>query len=362
MKKTASCVLILYILFGLIFIPGVCTEAAKTGIMLCINVVVPSLFVFFVCSKMLVKNGFAKKVSEPLEFLMRPLFNVPGTGAFAFVIGVLSGCPVGAKTVTDMYKNGLCTKTEAQRMICFCNNSGPLFIIGAVCTGMLGCKELGGVLYASHILSAVFTGILMSKYKAGERQKPKKFLSAKNNGNAFADSVKESVYLTGYVCGFVVFFAVAIATVKQSGIVESFVYNLPYGDTVKGVLYGMIEMTNGIFCMSGGKLSMVTVCAVSFVLGFGGLSVVLQVRGIVSGYGLSTAVFVCAKFVQGIFSFFITYILLSFSGVTLPVFSVSENLRTVNYWANSVNIFGIFVIILFLLSILIMLGNFLRRM
>ena len=63
---------------------------------------------------------------------MRPLFNVPGEGAFAFLMGLISGYPVGAKIVTDLKDNNLCTTEEAERMLCFTNNSGPLFIIGTV--------------------------------------------------------------------------------------------------------------------------------------------------------------------------------------------------------------------------------------
>lgn len=35
---------------------------------------------------------------------MKPLFNIPGEGAYAFIMGIISGYPVGAKIVTDFYK------------------------------------------------------------------------------------------------------------------------------------------------------------------------------------------------------------------------------------------------------------------
>ena len=63
---------------------------------------------------------------------MRPLFNVPGESAYAFIMGLISGYPVGAKIVTDLRKTNLCSKDEGERMLCFTNNSGPLFIIGTV--------------------------------------------------------------------------------------------------------------------------------------------------------------------------------------------------------------------------------------
>lgn len=47
-------------------------------------------------------------------------------------MGIISGYPVGAKIVTEFRKNGECTKAEAERLLAFTNNSGPLFIIGTV--------------------------------------------------------------------------------------------------------------------------------------------------------------------------------------------------------------------------------------
>ncbi len=63
---------------------------------------------------------------------MKPIFNVPGIGAYAFIMGIISGYPVGAKIVTEFRKNGECSKAEAERLLAFTNNSGPLFIIGTV--------------------------------------------------------------------------------------------------------------------------------------------------------------------------------------------------------------------------------------
>ena len=40
---------------------------------------------------------------------------VPGEGAFALIMGIISGYPVGAKIVTNFRKNGICTKEEGER-------------------------------------------------------------------------------------------------------------------------------------------------------------------------------------------------------------------------------------------------------
>ena len=61
---------------------------------------------------------------------MRPIFNIPGEGAFPFVMGIISGYPMGAKIISKFKQQGICTNEEAERMLSFTNNSGPLFIIG----------------------------------------------------------------------------------------------------------------------------------------------------------------------------------------------------------------------------------------
>lgn len=61
-----------------------------------------------------------------------------GVGAYAFIMGIISGYPVGAKIVTEFRKNGDCSKAEAERLLAFTNNSGPLFIIGTIGVSMFG--------------------------------------------------------------------------------------------------------------------------------------------------------------------------------------------------------------------------------
>ena len=125
---------IIFVLFtiGLVSFSNSNFVAARTGLKLWANNVVPSLLPFLIATNLLSHTNIINLISKKCNRIMRPLFNVPGESAYAFIMGLISGYPVGAKIVTDLRKANLCSKDEGERMLCFTNNSGPLFIIGTV--------------------------------------------------------------------------------------------------------------------------------------------------------------------------------------------------------------------------------------
>ena len=107
-------------------------SAAKDGLILWANSVVPALLPFFIATELLGYTNVITFLGKLLNRFMRPFFNVPGEGAFAFIMGIVSGYPIGAKIVTRFREDGTCTKEECERLLAFTNNSGPLFILGTV--------------------------------------------------------------------------------------------------------------------------------------------------------------------------------------------------------------------------------------
>jgi len=124
----------------------------------------------------------------------------------------------------------------------------------------------------------------------------------------------------------------------------------------------MCDMTNGISLLSGLRITPPLLSAISFVVGFGGLSIIMQVYGIIKKYNFSIAIFCFAKFFQGLISSFITYVLVSYSNISLPVFAEETKFGIFNHWAFFINIFTVFGIIIFFLSILYIICKILRRM
>ena len=296
---------------ALMLYPQESMASARDGLTLCYNVIIPSLFPFFVLSSLVVELGLASYLGRALDPFMRPLFRVSGACASAFALGFIGGYPVGAKTAISLYEKGMCTKTEAERLLSFCNNSGPAFILGVVGAGVFGSGRVGLLLYLAHAAASVCIGILFRFYKAGEkggregRLQPQ--FRAQRFTVAFTDSIKNSFLSTLNICAFVVFFTVVIRMLFLSGLLSGAAKALglllaPLGFTeqwAQRLLTGFIEISSGVWTLSGSGALAGRVSMAAFMLGWAGVSVHCQVLSFIGGSGLSVRTYLVGKFLHG---------------------------------------------------------------
>ncbi len=315
---------------ALMFWPQEAMEAAREGLRLCYNVILPSLFPFFVLSALVVDLGLAGYIGRALEGIMRPLFNVPGACASAFALGFVGGYPVGARTALSLYQKGMCTKTEAERLLAFCNNSGPAFILGVVGAGVFASSKVGLLLYLAHAAASVCVGFLFRFYKREGKRRERRAsptFEAERITVAFTGTIKNSFLSTLNICAFVVFFTVVIKLLFLSGLLPGLAGVLgallsPMGFSTQWaerLLTGLIELTSGVWTLTGagtmsGKLSMA-----AFLLGWAGLSVHCQVLSFIGGSGLSVKTYIGGKLLHGGLSALFIGLLLRFFPLEEPV-------------------------------------------
>ena len=165
MKKPGQTRLTGGLLLGLALLlfafPGESAQGARQGVSLCAELIIPSLFPFFVLSSLLIATGLAELCARPLGRLLSPLFGTSGAGLSALVLGLVGGYPVGARTLAQLAERKACSPKELGRLSLFCNNCGPAFFVGAAGVGVFGCREAGFLLLGANLLSAVLLGILL---------------------------------------------------------------------------------------------------------------------------------------------------------------------------------------------------------
>jgi len=296
--------------------PSASANAAKGTLIMCGNILIPSLLPFFICSYILIYSGLAHKLGNALGHIMSPLFSVNGSGGIALACGLLSGYPTGAAVTAKLYTSGCINKNEAERLICFSNNCGPLFILGAIGNGIYQSRIVGIILLASHIAAAITVGIVFKFF--GTPSAPLKKPTKENAPllSAFSDATASILGL----CGFVIFFAVVLSVLKATGFVslitELLVKSGFDGATASLISQGVFEITTAV---SSAKTTFLP--AVSCVLAWGGASVLLQTASIAKSAGLSIKKYIPAKLLCGGISALYTKLLLCIFPVSLPVFN-----------------------------------------
>ena len=304
--------------------------AVKSGLVLWANSVVPSLFPFFVATELLMHTNIITYLGRKLEFIMKPLFNVNGSGSFAFIMGLISGYPVGAKIACKFREENICSKSECERLLSFTNNSGPLFIIGTVGITMFGNTMIGILLLLTHILSCITVGFIFRFWKSkndtisinhNKKTSTQESVHTSNLGKILAESITNSTQTILLIGGFIVLFSSIISILKASHILTLAsnmlspifnILNIPSSFS-SPFITGLLEITNGIGEISSipEKAISINIILTAFLLGWGGLSVFLQVFSITSKTDLSIKPYLYGKLLQGIFSAIYTFLAIS---------------------------------------------------
>lgn len=313
---------------GLVATPDQAIAGAKDGLTLCFNVIVPSLFPFFVLSSLVVDLGLAAYLGRALEGLMRPLFRVSGSCAAAVALGFIGGYPVGARTALQLYQEGLCSKTEAERLLAFCNNSGPAFILGVVGAGVFGDSRVGLLLYLTHALASLIVGLLFRFYGGSDKKQVQKSSQAKpiravTVPAAFTGAVTRSLQSTLNICAFVVFFAVVLQLLSTYGAFTALARLLALAgfqpEWAKRLVAGLLELSSGVSSLRGSTQLAGRVSMAAFMLGWAGLSVHCQVLSFLVDSGLSAKTYLAGKLCHGLIAAGLTWCLTRLFPLSAPV-------------------------------------------
>lgn len=250
-----------------------------------------------------------------------------GEGSYAFIMGIISGYPVGAKIINKFIEDETCTKQEAERMLAFTNNSGPLFIIGTVGISLFGDTNIGIILFITHILSCLTVGLifgfiskhifLSSKNRNYRNNSNTKTYNISDLGTILSNSITNSISTILLIGGFIVLFSIIISILNNLNIIDLLAelltnIRIPF-EFGTGILTGLLELTNGvnsISCIHTKNMSyQIITCA--FLLGFAGFSIFLQIFSIASKNNLSMKPYLIGKFLQGCFAALYTTIILN---------------------------------------------------
>lgn len=296
--------------------PSACSDAVQSGLKLCLTRAIPSLFPFFVLSCIIVRCGLSDCLARLLAPLMR-LYRLPSSGITALLLGFLGGYPSGAQTVTELVSSGRCTEQEGNRLLFFCNNTGPAFLIGLCGSSLFHSVRVGMYLYGIHILSACLSGFLFRGNAVSAQKIPV------SKPPAFTRCLTESILQAGKtalcVTSFVLYFSVIISLLSQIGLISSvsriLSTLLPVSpDVCSAVLTGSLELTSGLAALSHCNTSPLTRLVIcSGLCAFGGLCILFQ--SCAAAPHTTFSHIATGKFTHCILSIALTVLFSPFSGI-----------------------------------------------
>jgi len=361
------------IIFGItsfcIISPSQMIASAKDGILLWSNIVLPSLFPFLIISDLIQKSAITIVFEKILSKIMKPLFNLPGISSIALFLGMTGGYPIGAKITSDLRNENSLSKIEAQRLIAFANNSGPLFISGAIGIGLYKNISIGFLLLISHYLSAFLVGILFRFYKKNEltsnSNKKIQFniIKLSTLGESLTSSVKKSITTVTVIGGFIVLFSILTTILQETGIVlilsKIFMPNLDLNFS-SSIISGILEVTNGvnrIYELSSIDL-VIKLIVTSSLIGFGGFSVHMQTLSIISSSDFYSSTYFLGKILQSCFSGIITSLLLKYTSFSNLIYQETFACETYNSFGfikfiSTITLVFIFIVVFKIIQLLL---------
>lgn len=289
-------------------------NSVKFSLSIWANNIFPSLFPFFVLSELLINYGFIEFVGELLKPIMIKLFKADSKTAFIFIMSILSGFPSNAKYTRELYKKNIIDKKQATKILTFTHFSNPLFILGTLSIMFLNNSEAGLLILLTHYLTNILIGIIFRNYystiekltnislkKALDKMNSQRINNSKSFGTILTSSLLNTINTLLLILGVVTTFLILTTIIDN---------NINLNNYNQSILNGFVEMTQGLKYISILNIPLKFKATLStMILSFGGLSVHMQIIGILSDTDIEYFPFLTARILHSAIASILVFLL-----------------------------------------------------
>lgn len=286
----------IYLIVLLLRFPALSLQYAATGLNLWFQKMIPTLLPFMILSGILIRMNLTEGFVRLIHPLLRFLFRTSPNGSYTLIMGFLCGFPMGARIVGELYGTGKLSKWEAERLLAFCNNIGPIYFL-SFAMPVLGIKKVFGPFLIMYGIPLAY-GILVMRILSPVMKMTKivNSLPEKSEWNARGEG--EAVHLLPATDAAILSGLLGIA--KLGGYMVFFnllnILFVPFSHLSQGLLglYNcLLEITSGI-----DRCGQTFPYTVLILLPFGGFSCIAQTYSMISHTDLSIRPYLWHKLVQ----------------------------------------------------------------
>ena len=305
--KIFSVFLILCMTFVLFWGKGF-TSGVSRGLTLWVTTVVPALLPYAFLSAFLLNKSFPLALASKSHKGFKKVFKVGKGSAFAFFINLISGCPLGLKSVADLKDRGLIDKGESVCACILCSTPSPMYLF-AIGSLTFGYRRLGVVLILANLFSALITAFCFAIFikKDGQTQPiTQTQLPTTQYQDAFFESLSSCLQTMLSLGVSLALFSALVDALLYTNVLLPFsvLFSKLFGSKplANAFSVGLIESTWGVTLLA--KASHPLSFALSGVVsGLGGLSNLIQTTVILKSAKIKTAPIYLAKVVQAVLNF-----------------------------------------------------------
>lgn len=296
-------------LLALIFIyPSITYNGALSGLNLWLFNILPTMLPCLIITDMLKKINGIYIISIFPAKILTPLLGISSVSSYAILGGLICGYPLGAKLICDLYSNRNIDKHEAEYLLTFSNNPGPIFISTYIFNNLLNnkYKTIGFItIYTSIFLTALAYNINFRKkfsHKNIKNTSTTKLIASSIEN--IDNSIYNSFYIIIKIGGYIILFSLIASIIN---------YFFTEKTVISAMTIGLFEMTNGIFSVSQLNcqtfIKMALMCSLSIL---GGICTTLQTYSIIHDYNLSIKKYVISKLLTTVISICIFALIFQF--------------------------------------------------
>lgn len=298
-KKTTNIIIVFLLLITVIYMIT-CSNKVIESVTFSISIwkdnLFPTLFPFFVVSNLLMNYGFVDIIGKFLTYPMQK-FHLPGDAGFVLAASMFSGFPSGAKYTKDLVSQNKLTKEEGARLLTFTHYSNPLFILGMIGNILLNNQTMAIIILISHISSGLIIGYIFNQNFNYTKTKPEQNQTTKSEnqktfGELLTSSIFDSLNTMFLLLGIVTIFLIISSFINH-------LFSLP--PILNTILSGTLEMTQGVKLTSSLNVpEIIKIVLITAIISFGGLSVHMQVIGIIAEQKIKYKSFLLARILHSI--------------------------------------------------------------
>lgn len=308
-RTLVRCGLFLFLIL-IITQPISALNGAKTGLLLWFNTVLPTLLPFIILSNFIIRFQVTDYICKIFSPVLKRIFRISDIGCYPIIIGILSGYPMGAKTCSDLIKEGLLDREEGQYIMILVGNASYMFLTSFLAVSSLAIPgrkyQILVVIYLSSIISATLYRILSRYRRKNHTSMPDTSsisIAEYAEETPLSMTTVDHCILDGFttitkVGGYIIMFSVL--TQVLSGLLGSI-------GPLRFLLLGSLEITIGIYLIASSAMTLTKKIVLTITItSFGGFSSLAQIGSVIENSGLSLKSYLHYKIINSIVAFLLS--------------------------------------------------------